>query len=171
MTSEQATFLRQITLPVLDHEAKTTHTVLAAVPADKPDYRPDPNARSAFEMAWHIASAENMFLDAVVTGNFVFGAPRPESIRTTADVASWYAERMAEQIKRIGNMSGDDLARPVDFRGLLQMPAVQFIELSMRHTSHHRGQLSTYLRPMGAKVPAIYGESYDTAQARKAAQG
>jgi hypothetical protein len=26
-----------------------------------------------------------------------------------------------------------------------------------------------YLRPMGAKVPAIYGESYDSAQARQAA--
>jgi uncharacterized damage-inducible protein DinB len=27
---------------------------------------------------------------------------------------------------------------------------------------HHRGQLSTYLRPMGGKVPAIYGPSADT---------
>ena len=34
--------------------------------------------------------------------------------------------------------------------------------------AHHRGQLSAYLRPMGAKVPAIYGESYDSAQAKKA---
>ena len=35
---------------------------------------------------------------------------------------------------------------------------------------HHRGQLSSYLRSMGAKVPAIYGESYDSAEAKKAAQ-
>jgi uncharacterized damage-inducible protein DinB len=40
----------------------------------------------------------------------------------------------------------------------------------LNHTIHHRGQLSTYLRPMGSKVPAIYGESYDSAQAKKAAQ-
>ena len=26
---------------------------------------------------------------------------------------------------------------------------------------HHRGQLSSYLRPMGAKVPSIYGPSAD----------
>jgi uncharacterized damage-inducible protein DinB len=26
---------------------------------------------------------------------------------------------------------------------------------------HHRGQLSTYLRPLGAKVPAMYGPSAD----------
>jgi uncharacterized damage-inducible protein DinB len=31
----------------------------------------------------------------------------------------------------------------------------------MRHSVHHRGQLSTYLRAMGAKVPAIYVESAD----------
>ena len=27
---------------------------------------------------------------------------------------------------------------------------------------HHRGQLSTYIRPMGGKVPSIYGPSADT---------
>jgi uncharacterized damage-inducible protein DinB len=27
---------------------------------------------------------------------------------------------------------------------------------------HHRGQLTTYLRPMGSKVPSIYGKSADT---------
>lgn len=29
-----------------------------------------------------------------------------------------------------------------------------------------KGELSTYLRPMGAKVPAIYGESYDSAHTK-----
>jgi len=170
MTPEQATFVRDLVLPVLQREYKTTQTVLAAVPANNPEYRPDPNAKTAFELAWHIASAENLFLDAVSAGQFNFGGSRPESIRTLADIAPWYGERMAEHVKRIGAMSGEDLARTVDFRGFMQLPAVQYIEFSLRHISHHRGQLSTYLRPMGGKVPAIYGESYDSAQARKAAQ-
>ena len=29
---------------------------------------------------------------------------------------------------------------------------------------HHRGQLSTYLRPMGSTVPAIYGPSADESE-------
>jgi uncharacterized damage-inducible protein DinB len=33
---------------------------------------------------------------------------------------------------------------------------------------HHRGQLSMYLRPMGAKVPSIYGESFDARAEREA---
>ena len=44
-----------------------------------------------------------------------------------------------------------------------------YLNVLLQHTIHHRGQLSTYLRPMGAKVPSIYGESYDATQARKAA--
>jgi uncharacterized damage-inducible protein DinB len=57
----------------------------------------------------------------------------------------------------------------VDFRGLFERPAYLFIQIGLLHTIHHRGQLSTYLRPMGGKVPAIYGESYDSAEAKKAA--
>ena len=54
----------------------------------------------------------------------------------------------------------------IDFRGLFQLPAVTFLHFGLNHSIHHRGQLSMYLRPMGAKVPAIYGESYDSAKAQ-----
>jgi hypothetical protein len=33
---------------------------------------------------------------------------------------------------------------------------------AIKHSVHHRGQLSTYLRAMGGKVPGIYGPSADT---------
>jgi uncharacterized damage-inducible protein DinB len=53
---------------------------------------------------------------------------------------------------------------------MFQSPAVVFLQIALNHSIHHRGQLSVYLRPMGSKVPSIYGESYDAAEARKAAQ-
>ena len=34
--------------------------------------------------------------------------------------------------------------------------------LALFDAVHHRGQLSTYIRPMGGKVPSIYGPSADT---------
>ncbi|HEY4051938.1 MAG TPA: DinB family protein [Acidobacteriaceae bacterium] len=58
-------------------------------------------------------------------------------------------------------LSGEDLTAPVDFIGLRNDPAVAYLKIAIRHTVHHRGQLSAYLRPMGAKVPAIYIESAD----------
>jgi uncharacterized damage-inducible protein DinB len=96
---------------------------------------------------------------------------RPESIRNSAQIAAWFDETFNANIKQVEGLSGEQLARSVDFRGMFQLPAVGFLTLAQNHSIHHRGQLSTYLRPMGAKVPAIYGESYDVAQARMAKEG
>jgi uncharacterized damage-inducible protein DinB len=68
------------------------------------------------------------------------------------------------------SLSSEHLIKVIDFRGVFQMPAVRFLGVLLHHTIHHRGQLTVYLRPMGAKVPALYGESYDSAEARKAMQ-
>ena len=66
-----------------------------------------------------------------------------------------------------GRCRREQLTNPIDFRGIITLPAVTFLMIGLKHSIHHRGQLSMYLRPMGAKVPSIYGESYDSAQARK----
>ncbi len=66
--------------------------------------------------------------------------------------------------------TGDQLVKVIDFRGLLQFPAVIYLQVGLSHSIHHRGQLSMYLRPMGAKVPSIYGESFDAREAREKAQ-
>jgi len=49
----------------------------------------------------------------------------------------------------------------IPFFGVMEMPAVAYLNFMNLHTAHHRGQLSTYLRPMGSKVPSIYGGSAD----------
>jgi uncharacterized damage-inducible protein DinB len=40
-------------------------------------------------------------------------------------------------------------------------PGAFYLGFLNNHSIHHRGQLATYLRPMGAKCPSIYGGSYD----------
>ncbi len=169
---EQASFLLQaVYLPAYQNEYRVTKSVIEAIPADKADYKPDPNAKSAMELAWHIASAENLFSSAVAAGQFDFTPrPRPESIKTPADVSAWYSKNFESNVATLQNLSAEKLAQIVDFRGLFQLPAVMYLGFMMHHSVHHRGQLSTYLRPMGSKVPAIYGESYDSAAARTAAK-
>jgi uncharacterized damage-inducible protein DinB len=173
LTPEQATLILVATaLPSLHAEHSVTKRVIAAIPADKADFRPDHIVRSAIDLAWHIAAAETRFLDAVASGAFDFsGGARPESIRTPGAVVDWYSERFAKAVDRLKQMTGDQLTRIIDFRGLFQLPAVVFVQVGLNHSIHHRGQLSMYLRPMGAKVPSIYGESYDAREAREQAQG
>jgi len=42
-------------------------------------------------------------------------------------------------------------------------PRHEVIQDTINHWAHHRGQMTVYLRLMGAKVPALYGPSADDA--------
>jgi uncharacterized damage-inducible protein DinB len=172
MTADQAVFLLQnVYLGPLKIESRTTKKILEAVPADKSDYRPDPISKSAIELARHIAAADNRFLESVINGVFdTHSAMIPDSVKTPTEIADWYEQRFAKNYEALTKISGERLIKIVDFRGMMQRPAVTFVIMGLHHTIHHRGQLSSYLRCMGAKVPSIYGESYDDAQARKSAQ-
>jgi uncharacterized damage-inducible protein DinB len=171
LTPDQATLILNASgLRSLSAEHPVTRAVIGAIPAQRADYRPDNIVRSAIDLAWHIVAAEVRFLEAVASGAFDFsGGPRPESISTPAAVIEWYSERFAKGIDRLKHTTGDQLIKIVDFRGLFQLPAVAFVQIGLNHSIHHRGQLSMYLRPMGAKVPSIYGESFDAREAREKA--
>lgn len=170
MTGEQATFLMQgLYLGALKNESRITKSILAAVPASKSEFRPDPVSKSAIELVRHIAAAEPRFLGAVITGEFSLAPAGIPDNAAPQEIAAWYEERFAKDFEALTKATPEQLLKVVDFRGIMQRPAVTFLMMGLHHTIHHRGQLSSYLRCMGAKVPSIYGESYDAAEARKAA--
>jgi hypothetical protein len=55
MTPDQARAVANAVGEQLKNEWKTTSKVIAAVPNNKRDYKPDPNGRSAWELATHMA--------------------------------------------------------------------------------------------------------------------
>ena len=160
MTPEFAAGLRAMMLDGIQREAECTKRVIAAVPDNKSEYRPDPNARSAKELAWHIANTDVQFLDGIADLNFKMENPehKPE---TSAEVVQWYDENMKRGIARVAAMSPEQLLTPIEFFGVFNLPAVAYLGFLNNHSVHHRGELATYLRPMGSKVPSIYGGSYD----------
>lgn len=171
LTPEQAALLLQLELTALANEHRTTKRVIEAIPPGHGDYRPDPQSKTALELAWHIAAAEERFLGGVAAGGFDLSPiPRPETVKNSADLANWFAKSFDATLPRLAALNGAQAAKILDFRGVFQLPAVLFLRFSMNHSIHHRGQLSTYLRAMGGKVPAIYGESHDSAEAKKTAQ-
>jgi len=68
---------------------------------------------------------------------------------------------MARGIDRVRALSAEKLVTPIDFFGVFNLPGAFYLGFLNNHCIHHRGQLATYLRPMGAKCPSIYGGSYD----------
>jgi uncharacterized damage-inducible protein DinB len=164
--------LQGVYLPALKNEHRITKSIIEAIPLDKGDYRPDDISMSALGMAWHIVAAEYAFIDSVLNGAFnPTPTPMPDTIKNSKDLADMYADGFGSRVEKLGTLSEEQLLKIVDFRGVFQLPAVMYLGFILHHSVHHRGQLSMYLRPMGAKVPSIYGESYDAVQARKAAQG
>jgi uncharacterized damage-inducible protein DinB len=161
MRSDEAIFLFRFLLPQLRSEQAVTASILASVPGEAGDYRPSPKAMSAFEVARHIAICELWFLDAILNGQFDDGLAPPASATTCAEIADWFTENTGRRVALLERLSGEQLAREIDYIGLRNDPAVAYLNIAIRHTVHHRGQLSAYLRGMGARVPAIYVESAD----------
>jgi len=85
----------------------------------------------------------------------------PDNIKTVADVVSWYEKTLPPLLEKLRAIPPEKLAEPVDFFGVMKQPLVTYMTFMVSHVVHHRGQLSTYLRPMGGKVPSIYGGSAD----------
>jgi uncharacterized damage-inducible protein DinB len=162
MEANQAKGLAEFLLADFARERETTKAVIAAIPAGKEEYSPDPKSTNALNLAWHIASSEWFFLNSVCEGKFAAGdSSRPADIKNAQDVVAWYEKAVPPALARASALSGEQLAQIVDFFGMFQAPAVVFLNLLVKHGVHHRGQLSAYLRPMGAKVPGIYGPSGD----------
>lgn len=161
LTPEFVTAYRDAMLAGLSNEMHITKKVLAAVPDGKRDYRPDPNARSAWDLATHIANVDIWFADGIADLKFGAEEESKGGPTTAAELASWYEQEFTRGLNRVRNMTAEQLLTPVDFMGAFNMPAVMYLAFLNNHCIHHRGQLSSYLRPMGAKCPSIYGGSYD----------
>ena len=84
-----------------------------------------------------------------------------EEPKTVAELVTWYDGQFKRAIARVQAMTPEQLCTPVDFYGVFNMPAVFYLTFVNNHSIHHRGALAVYLRPMGSKVPSIYGGSAD----------
>jgi uncharacterized damage-inducible protein DinB len=159
MTSETAKILADYLLGNLRHEFKVTRKVIAAVPTDASAYKPSEKCMSGIQLAAHLATAEAFFLQGVLNGAFAGGEDVP--LKSTEEILAWYDATIPPMYDKVAAMTGEQLAAPVNFMNFMNEPAVIYLGLSLKHSVHHRGQLSSYLRPMGSKVPGIYGPSGD----------
>jgi uncharacterized damage-inducible protein DinB len=164
LTPDQATLIANYLAADAAVEAKTTRAVIASIPAGQEGYAPDGKSMNALKLAWHIASAEWWFLDCITKGEFRSGdsAGMPEEIKSATDVLNWYDANVPPAWEKAKAMTGEDLSKELDFFGMWNTSAANYLTLTLKHSIHHRGQLSAYLRPMGAKVPGIYGPSGDS---------
>lgn len=159
MNPEQATFTAQLFAQGLEREYATTKKIIAAIPEAKKSYRPDEHSRTAFELAAHIASSDVWFLNGILKGEFI-----PEGDKKFANVAeivAYYDKEFPAALAKVKALPAEKLAKTIPAFGMFNLSAAAYLGFVNNHSIHHRGQLAAYLRPMGSKVPSIYGGSFD----------
>ncbi len=156
-----------------NHEAKKTADLLRALPVGQYDFRPDPQARSLGELAWHLAEVDAYPTWGIEQGGLQPnmrppGIERPSSVEA---LAPGYERIHAEAAERISRLSPTDLDRKVrSFTGK-EMPIRDILwGAVLFHMIHHRGQLSILVRLAGAAVPSIYGPNREEMAALRAAR-
>jgi uncharacterized damage-inducible protein DinB len=85
----------------------------------------------------------------------------PAAPDSSQEIASRYESGLTAALAKVKALNGAQLAKPINFMNVFEMPAVIYLQFLNNHCIHHRGQLSTYLRAMNAHVPSIYGGSAD----------
>lgn len=152
-------------------ELPATVTAIRAVPPDQDSYTPNPKTRSARRLVSHIIGHPLDIIEGIETGSIQH---RNESefsnYDTAADAYEQDTLRMIDMISELDEQTWDE--KPVDFYVFgHKLYTKSLRDLTYRHHSdilHHRGQLSTYYRPMGVRNPVIYGATAETLEDRAA---
>jgi len=171
MDSNQTKTIADFLITDFESEMQTTLRVLRAVPNDGLAYQPDSKSKTGLGLLRHITLEDEWLLNSIADGAF---APPPDDsdvcgIMNSTDAVARYKVTVPAALDRVRAMTGEQLANVIDLFGIIQAPGVNFLAMTIKHSVHHRGQLSAYLRAMGGNVPGIYGPSADT-QAAAAGQ-
>jgi len=137
--------------------------VLKAVPQGRLDYRPDPKARTAAQLAWVLAAEEAALVSLLDTGTVEWKeTPPPARVDEIVAAFERSAAAVNERLERLDEAGWEKKVRFLMEGGAAwEDTLAQMTWGFLFDAVHHRGQLSTYLRPMGSKVPSIYGPSAD----------
>jgi uncharacterized damage-inducible protein DinB len=164
MDSKEAKTVADFLVADFQNEMQTTLRVIGAVPDNHLDYRPDSKSKTGLGLVRHITLEDEWLLNCIANGEFT---PPPDDsdacgIMNPADAVVRYKEKVPAALARVHAMPGEKLVNVINLFDMMKAPGINFLAMAVKHSVHHRAQLSTYLRPMGGKVPGIYGPTADT---------
>jgi uncharacterized damage-inducible protein DinB len=154
---EKALFLK-----FWEKEAAATRKVISRIPEGS-EYRPDPKSRTGREIAWLIVREEILLAEGLETGTLQWQEiPAPATVKEILDTYDQHHQNLSKRLQAIEPARWERRV-PFTFEGQEIMNETGYDNAwgFLLDIIHHRGQLSTYLRPMGSKVPQIYGPSAD----------
>ena len=162
--------LAEFFLAQLEREAPLNRKALERVPDGRSDFKPHEKSMPlgylstlvATMPSWIAMMVEKDELDLAPPGGSGQRPPSPGNLR---ELLQAHEESVAKGSAALRNTSDDHLMTPwrllVGGKVVMENPRHVVIADTFGHMAHHRGQLTVYLRLLGAPVPAIYGPSAD----------
>ncbi len=152
-------------LPEFDQEMAATRRVLERVPDDNPDWKPHPKSFSIAHLAQLIARMPGWIGMTLTTTDLELTAGGGYTNESTETLLNTFDENVRKSREAIQAATDADYEVPWSLKlkgqALFTLPRVAVIRQHISHLSHHRGQMTVYLRLRDVPVPSIYGPTAD----------
>ena len=162
--------MNEFLLAELNREVDRSRRALEQVPEGKYDWKPHEKSMIFGYLADMVATIPS-WIALQVTKNDLDVAPvdgstmKREPNKTSAALMQALDKTAADARAALEKTTDEHLNTPWQLKArgnvVQEGPRYAMIQDTINHWAHHRGQMTVYLRLMGAKVPAIYGPSAD----------
>ena len=137
--------------------------VLQALPAESLGYKPHERSPSAEQVVWTMARELKSCVDAATQYKAEWISQEPPPLKEMLELFEQWSNELTARVEEMDDSSWNRVAQfYYNGKVVSEQPVGQFLWYILFDAIHHRGQLSAYLRPMGGKVPSIYGPSADS---------
>jgi len=152
-------------LPEFDQEMASTRRVLERVPDDNPQWKPHPKSFSIAHLAQLVASLPGWIAQTLTNTELELSAGAGYSDQKTSSLLDTFDDNVRKSREAIANAKDSDYDVPwsLKMKGnvLFTAPRRVVVRQHISHLSHHRGQMTVYLRLRDVPVPSGYGPTAD----------
>src|SRR5262245_10620250 len=124
--------------------------VLQHLPKERADYKPHERSQSAEQIVWTLTSELRACLDVVIEKRAEWKALPVPPLDEMIELFEKWSKELTERVNEMDDAAWNSTAR-FFFNGKMvsEQPVGTFLWFVLFDAIHHRGQLSSYLRPMG----------------------
>ena len=163
--------IKELLSASLEREVERARRALDQMPEGKGEWKPHDKSMK-FEYLADMVATIPSWIALELTRDFLDVAPADGSSSiqrskkvTRADFVKALDDSAKQAREAFANATDAHLLTPWQLKArgnvVQEAPRFQMIQETLSHWSHHRGQMTVYLRLMGAKVPALFGPSAD----------
>ena len=167
--------LTELLLAELNREVDRSRLALEQVPGGKFDWKPHEKSMVFGYLANMVATIPSWITLEIVKDNLDVapadgGQIEQKRLETSEELIKALDKSAAETRAALEKTTDEHLKTSWQLLAggqvVMESPRYVMIQDTFSHWSHHRGQMTVYLRLMGAKVPAIFGPSADDKEFR-----